>query len=52
MKRLIKKGFLNKRNNQVMISVPRREFKKLNPKSKISKDTLFEVRLFKERGKE
>ena len=47
MVKILRKAMMNKRNKQLTITIPKKDFKKLDPKFKFKEGTLFEVRPIK-----
>ncbi len=48
-KEIIRKAFVNKRTKQLSITIPKREFKRLNPTLKFSEDLFVRIRLARKR---
>ena len=47
MHKIIRKVFFNKKNKQLSVSLPKKEFKKLDPTIKFNEDLFVELRIVK-----
>lgn len=45
--RIVRKAFINKRNNQLSVTIPKKKLKSLDPSIKFSDKLFLEVRLVK-----
>lgn len=46
-KPIIRKAFLNKRNKQLVVTIPKKQMKANNPHIKFGEDLFVELRIFK-----
>lgn len=47
MSKIIRKAMVNKRTNQLSITIPKREFKRTNPNLKMIEGVMFELKPIK-----
>ncbi len=50
MSKIIRKVFINKKNKQLSVSLPKKEFRKLDPTIKFGEDLFVELRIVKKKG--
>ena len=50
MSKIIRKVFVNKKNKQLSVSIPKKEFKKLDPTIKFGEDLFVELKIVKKKG--
>lgn len=51
MSKIIRKVFVNKKNKQLSVSIPKKQFKILDPTIKFNEDLFVELRILKRKKK-